>query len=116
MRRTPVTVGSIDADGSVTTPAIVSASSPGGGRSFDAVIFAFAASRAPPTLVHGSSASQRPSPSPSGHGRVVVVVDDEVLVELVDMEVLDDVLVDEDDDVVVGSAVVDVVELLDMVD
>src|SRR5262245_7275912 len=82
-------------------PATFSTSSPGGGSSFDAVIFGFAASRAPATLVHGSSASQRPSTSPSGHGSVVEVDVDDVLVELVVVEVL------------VGSSVVDVVDDVD---
>src|SRR5215470_12562924 len=137
MRR-PFVIGSIAGDaGTVTTPEILRTSSPGGGNSFDATIFALLAVRAPPTFVHGSHASptpspsasacsafgtsgqssiasQTPSPSRSAHPSIVlVVVDDVVVVVEVLLVVLELVLVlvlDVDD--VIGSSVV--VELVDV--
>src|SRR5258706_13445159 len=90
------------AAGMVITPDAASRSSSPGGSRRDAFSFARVAVRSPPAFVQGSVASQRPSPSASGHGNDVVVddvvpslvlVDDED--ELLDVEVLvlDDELV-----------------------
>jgi len=86
----------------VTRPDTERTSSPPGASRREARSLAFVAVRRPPTFVHGSSASQSPSPSVSGHGSVVLVdvllvVEEDVLEDDDELEVVDDD-VDELDD------------------
>jgi hypothetical protein len=132
MRRPFVTGSTGGTVGTVMIPEILMRSSPGGGSSLAAVILPFAAVRAPPTLVYGShasprrspsafccagsaivgqssAASQTPSTSASGQGAVVVVVLLVVAVEVEAVEDVDEVEEDEEDDVLVEDEVLDVV-------